>query len=78
MQLFPSKLPPSLVTEREDPEDPLAVDDMQDFADELSGPLFSINPVIPQGQVFMLHVKEVSGDLAFHETLPAYDVLAFS
>ena len=64
--------------EREVPKDPLALGGVQDFADELSGPLFSINPVIPQGQLFILYVKEVSGLPSFHEVLPAYDVLAFS
>ena len=64
--------------EREVPKDPLAVGDVQDFADELPGPLFRINPVIPQGQVFILYVKEVSRDPSFHEVLPAYDGLAFS
>ena len=78
MQLFSSRPPLLLVVECEILEDPLVVGDMQVFADELSGPLFSINPVIPQGQVFILHVKEVSRDPTFHEVLPACDVLAFS
>ena len=56
--------------ESEVPEDPLAVGDVQDFSDELSGSLFCINPVIPYDQVFILYVKEMSGDPSFHEVFP--------
>ena len=45
MQLFSSRPPFLLVMKREVPEDPLAVGDVQDFTNELSGPLFSIDPV---------------------------------
>ena len=63
--------------ECEVPEDPLAMGNVQNFADELSGPLFSINPVISHDQVLVLHAKEMPGYPAFHEVFPAYDVLAF-
>ena len=78
MQLFPSESPILLVMECEVPEDPLAVGNVQNVADELSGSLFSIHSVIPQGQVFILHGKEMPGKSAFHEVLLTYDVLAFS
>ena len=78
MQLFSSRPPFLLVMKREVPEDPLAVGDVQDFTNELSGPMFSIDPVISQGQVFILYLKEVSGDSSLREVLPVYDALAFS
>ena len=77
MKLFSSEPPLLLVMECEVPEDPLAVGNLQNLADELSGPLSSIDSVIPQSQVFILHIKDMSRSPAFHKVLPAYDVLAF-
>ena len=77
MKIFPSEPSLMLVTECKVPEDPLAVGNVQNLADELSGPLFSINPVIPKGQVFILHFKEMPRNPVLHEVLPTYDVLAF-
>ena len=77
MQLFPSESPLLFVMECKVPEGPLAVGNVQNFADELSGPLFSINPVISHGQVLILNVKEIPGNPAFREVFLTYDVLAF-
>ena len=78
MQFFSSQLSLLLVVECEVPEDPLAVCYVQNFANKLFDPLFSINSVISQDEAFILNVKEVSQDPSFHKVLPAYDVLAFS
>ena len=59
MQLFSSQPPVLLVVECEVPEDPLAVRYVQNFADELSNPLFSINLMIYQDDMLILDVRSV-------------------
>ena len=51
--------------EREVSENPLAVGDVQDFANKLPGPLFSINPVVPEDQVFIVYLCQRSAWTSF-------------
>ena len=46
MKLFPSEPPLLLVIECEVPEDPLSVGNVQNLADELSGPLIRSLPIL--------------------------------
>ena len=77
LQFFSSQPSLLLVAKCEIPEDPLAVGNVQNLADELSGPLFSVNPVISYGKVLVLPVKEMPGNPAFHEVFqPAMSCLS--
>ena len=57
MQLFPSEPLLLFVMECEVPEDPLAVQYVQNFADELFDPLFSVDSVVSQDEMLILDVK---------------------